>query len=74
MFRFFSANEFEPKTLVKIHKPIGHCIAKRLVQLLENAGCKDNDASDKIVEICEICGVCAQYGRASAKPVLTLPL
>ena len=62
------------KVSIKLHKQFGHPAARKLIQLVEQAGNKNKKLHDAIRKVSDNCIVCKKFRRAPARPVVCMPL
>ena len=63
------------KIAEKLHAQFSHPDSRKLIQLVKNAGHRDDhELIKKIKDISENCKICKEYKRPSPRPVVGLPL
>ena len=66
--------DLDQKDITKLHRQFSHCREERLTELLAKAGHESKAVKDLVRQVCSSCEVCVRYGRAPARPIVSLPL
>ena len=61
------------KKALKLHRQFAHASKERLLRLLKNGGCNDNEFMQAIVNCCDNCQFCQKYKNPKPKPIVGLP-
>ena len=66
--------ENDKRVAVKLHKQFAHPTARKLVQIIQNAGIKNKNLEKEVENISENCITCLKYKQPFHRPVVCAPL
>ena len=68
------SREGKMKKAMKLHKQFSHASKEKLLQLLKDSGCVDEEFKKCVEEYCDSCELCQQYKKPPLRPIVSLPL
>ena len=68
-----ASKEEKKKKAKKLHRQFAHAPKERLIRLLKDGGCDDEEMLSQIERCCDECSFCQKYRKVKPRPIVGLP-
>ena len=62
------------KVAVKLHRQFGHCSVNKLIDLVNKAGCNNQNLISAIQKVSSNCAICKKFKKPPLRPIVSVPI